>query len=76
MVTRAAPETCRCIAKMNRALARKHTRLVATFATGGRNGLPSMAVLATELVADAPRRTRPISLVSSFCPFCGKEYPR
>ena len=76
MVTAAKPRACRCIAKADRALATKHTRVVTTFALAGRDARPAMVVLATELVADAPRRTRPVSLVASFCPLCGKEYPK
>lgn len=60
---------CKCVAKVDALLKERHTRVVTTL-FGGLVGVRS------EVTDDAPKRTKAVSIIASFCPFCGKEYPK
>jgi len=59
---------CKCVALVDKLLKPHHTRVVTTLFSG-RVGIR------TELDEDAPKRTRAVSVVATFCPFCGVKYP-
>ena len=59
---------CRCVAKVDRLLKEKHTTVETTLFTG-------MVAVRTSLTHDAPKRTRAVIVIASFCPFCGVQYP-
>jgi len=59
---------CKCVDMADKALAAYHSCVVTTLFTG-------MVGVCTELVPGAPKRARPVSLIATFCPFCGVRYP-
>ena len=59
---------CKCVAIADKALKVHHTRVVTTLFSG-------MVGIRTEVDHDAPKRTRAVSIVATFCPFCGVKYP-
>jgi hypothetical protein len=58
---------CKCVDEANKALKPRHTHVVTTVFSG-------MVGIRTELNYDAPKRTRAVSLIATFCPFCGVRY--
>ncbi len=59
---------CRCVATADRLLKPRHTQVDVTLFTG-------MVAVRTSLTHDAPRRTKPVTVIATFCPFCGVRYP-
>jgi len=59
---------CRCVATADRLLKPRHTQVDTNLFTG-------MVAVRTSLRHDAPKRTRPVTLIATFCPFCGVRYP-
>lgn len=58
---------CKCITKLNVSLAEHNTVVLTTL-------FSSWALIST--VKDDPKkRGKPVSVVASYCPFCGKRYP-
>jgi hypothetical protein len=49
-----------------------HTRLCVTVPL--EPGAVSRVILRTENTFDAPKRNKPVTLIASYCPFCGKKY--
>jgi hypothetical protein len=62
---------CGCIDRLDKLLAERNTSLVVTIPTAD---LVPQVVLRTEIV-EKRRGARPVCMVATFCPFCGKEYP-
>lgn len=72
---------CQCAAKVNELLAPQNGQLVCSyrmFQTGGpgrkRNDIYARVVIECQKF-DSKVRTKPRTLVATFCPFCGVEYP-
>jgi hypothetical protein len=65
---------CDCIHKTNQSdLAKKyHTRLCYTIPL--EPGVVPKVIIGTETTFDAPKRTKAITLMASYCPFCGEKY--
>ena len=63
---------CNCIKITNDGLREKYNSYVNT--TISLTGGPQMVVLATEK-DDTTKRGKPITLVATYCPFCGEKYP-
>jgi hypothetical protein len=65
---------CDCIEKTNQSDLHKkyHTRLCYTVPL--EQGVVPRVIVKTETTFDAPKRTKAISLMASFCPFCGEKY--
>jgi hypothetical protein len=59
---------CTCVADVDKLMKPNHTHVV-TAVFSGKVGIR------TELDYDAPKRVRAVSLVATFCPFCGVKYP-
>ena len=66
-----ALKLCNCIELADRELAGRHTRLVCSLAL---RDSTVRAVVATE-VTEAKRGRRAMTVVATYCPFCGKKYP-
>jgi hypothetical protein len=63
---------CDCIDRALPLLAAKNTRLVVALSLSGEC---DKAVLSTECVRKTRGRDRPVTVVATYCPFCGKKYP-
>jgi hypothetical protein len=63
---------CKCLQKITKALEAKHTRICVSIPL--QRGMRIRAVVDTNLTPDAPRGSKPITLIASYCPFCGQEY--
>jgi len=63
---------CDCIKQACKLLASRHTEVVITIPLV--RGAVSRMLIATQKTHDAPRRTKPVSLVATFCPVCGEKY--
>ena len=65
---------CDCIKLFNEQLASRNTRIKIPISFGANkiSSLPPMIV--TEKV-DERSRMKPVSLLASYCPFCGEKYP-
>ena len=59
---------CRCVATADRLLRARHTQVDTTLFTG-------MVAVRTSLRHDAPKRVRAVTVIATFCPFCGVRYP-
>lgn len=65
---------CDCIRTTNESLRAKYnTELVTTISFV--EGQPSRVAVGTEK-ADSSIRGKPITLVATFCPFCGEKYTK
>ena len=74
--TRDHPAKCDCMTKVNTSLKERNTRLSVSFLlTKDLSGMDCLPMLAVEKI-DAKIRKRPISVIPTFCPFCGNKYPR
>ena len=62
---------CDCIDRALPLLAVKNTRLVVALSLSGE----FKAVLSTECVRKTRGCDRPVTVVATYCPFCGKKYP-
>lgn len=66
---------CGCIPKINKQLAERNTRLAQSFClTEDLSGADCVLMIAVEKVN--PRGKRPTHVLATFCPFCGKRFPR
>lgn len=65
---------CDCIEKSYKGeLPEKyHTQLSTTLPI--KKGIVARVILKTELTWNAPKRTKPISVIAAFCPICGEAY--
>jgi hypothetical protein len=65
---------CDCIDKIYKTdlVSKYHTRLCVTIPL--EPGVVSKVIIRTEKTYDAPRGTRPFSIIASHCPFCGEKY--
>ena len=64
---------CKCIHKVSDELAKFNTTLRTTIAL--KKGGVARVFVSTEEI-EHRRGKRPVTLVASFCPFCGKEYEK
>lgn len=65
------PKACKCVDKVNKELAKQSHQLVLAFRP---KGLVLPVIMTEETYGS--KKVKPVSLVATFCPFCGKEYPR
>jgi hypothetical protein len=65
---------CDCINETHKSEIRTkyHTDLCITIPL--KPGIVSKVIIKTEVAWDAPKRTKPIMLIASYCPFCGEKY--
>ena len=72
------PKHCECALKVNKLLASQNAELVLSYRMqpkGRQNEIVARAIV--ECVKANPKiRVKPRTLVATFCPFCGVEYPR
>ena len=67
---------CDCMTRVNGSLEDRNTRLQTSFIlTRDLSGIDCTPLLAVEK-RDSAKRGRPISVIPTFCPFCGVKYPR
>lgn len=69
---------CKCVENVNRELLKQQNELVLSHTIS--MGAPSrvmrtMCIIETQKLDGAPRRTKRVKLVPTFCPFCGKKTP-
>lgn len=65
-------KACTCVAKMQRELQERNTVLVMAFFTAGRPSVPTIATMRIKNLRDGKQA---VTVLPSFCPFCGVEYP-
>lgn len=66
---------CGCVADINKKLADRNTRIAQGFCLSeDLSGADCVVIVATEKIA--PHGKRPITVLATFCPFCGKRIPR
>jgi len=67
---------CGCVASVNKRLAERNTKLAQGFClTEDLSGADLVLIIATEKANKRDKR-RPITVLATFCPFCGKQIPR
>lgn len=67
---------CECMTRVNAKLKDRNTKLSVSFCLSADLGdMDTMLLIQTEKV-DKKLRTKAVSLVPTFCPFCGVKYPR
>ena len=69
---------CECIAQMNEGLMEHNTKLEIPIVTRTSEAAYNLSastrvVIATEKI-ESRKRTGPVKLFASFCPFCGEKY--
>ena len=65
---------CNCKEQMNKLLEQYNTRLVIRVTLNQETGvMEAYPVIDTELIT-AARSAKPVSVLPSFCPFCGQTY--
>lgn len=64
---------CNCIEITNKALVEKDLNTQLSIAFSLKPEVPHKVIIATEKI-DQKNRKKPITLIPSFCPFCGKKY--
>jgi len=66
---------CDCLEKTQEALEDYNTRIVTTMQMDFERGrMRSLPLLAVEKI-DKKKRKKPITVVPTYCPICGKKYP-
>jgi len=63
---------CDCIGTVTKELAKQHLELVLAF----KSNKLVLPIVETQKTMGAPRGARNATLVATFCPFCGKRFPR
>lgn len=67
---------CDCMTKVNDSLKDRNTRLQTSFIlTRDLSGMDCTPLMAVEKL-DTAKRVRAMSVIPTFCPFCGVKYPR
>lgn len=67
---------CDCMTRVNEKLASRNTRLAVSFClSSDLSEADAMLMIQTEKL-DKGLRTKPTSVIPTFCPFCGVKYPR
>ena len=65
-------KSCNCIALAGKKLEPHNTRLIVSISL---TGACDRAVIATERIKSLRDNKRPLHVVATYCPFCGKKYP-
>lgn len=67
---------CNCMERVNEKLKERNTKLSVSFCLSrDLSEMDAMPMIQVEKV-DRKLRTKPISVIPTFCPFCGVKYPR
>ena len=66
--------TCDCIKSIDEKLAPRNTRLALTITLT--KNLDAFPTIATEQIDKGRGRPKAVSMIPSFCPFCGVKYER
>lgn len=61
---------CNCIDKVNKLLAKKNTKLDFIFTLGKISKYPKISTIKV----DGKIKSGPVTMIPSYCPFCGKKY--
>ncbi len=70
------PEQCKCMAEIDDHLKPHNTKLSVSFTiTRDLSGMDALPMIMVEKI-DTRKRQRVMNVVPTFCPFCGKKYPR
>lgn len=64
---------CNCLDLANEKLADKNTQVELIWGLGDKGGLAVRMGVRTVKI-DSKKRGRPITLLASFCPFCGEQH--
>lgn len=64
---------CDCIKRVNAQLKPHDTELVLTFRLTESLGINSTLAIPTKWIAGIKKRKKPMTIVITFCPFCGKK---
>lgn len=67
---------CDCMTDVDSSLKDRNTRLSASFClTKDLGGMDVLPIIKTEKL-DMGSRTKPVTIVPTYCPFCGEKYKR
>lgn len=67
---------CNCMTRVNDSLKDRNTKLSISFCMSpDLSEADAMLMIQTEKL-DKRLRTKPMSVIPTFCPFCGVKYPR
>lgn len=69
-----APEPCKCIGLTDKALEAFNSRLGVDFQIDRKTGRVTSTVAIVTHVVEKKRGARPITMVATYCPFCGVRY--
>lgn len=67
---------CDCMTRVNESLKARNTKLSVSFCLSrDLSEADTMLMIQTEKL-DKQSRVKPATVIPTFCPFCGKKYPR